>query len=102
MSVLGPLGSGKTDLIFQMLLRGTFYPSYNKLFYFYLLDQPTYRSFVSHNKFDIEFIKMTNFEIVNNLRVCMIVFDDNCEEIFDEKDFVKLATAGQYKSVHVI
>ena len=30
----GPPGSGKTDLIFQMLLRGTFYPSYNKFFYF--------------------------------------------------------------------
>ena len=56
MSVSGPSGSGKTDLIFQMLLKGTFYPSYNKIFYFYLHDQPKYRSFVSHNKFDIEFI----------------------------------------------
>ena len=31
----------------------------------------------------------------------MIVFDDTCEEIFDEKDFVKLATAGRHKNVHV-
>ena len=32
----------------------------------------------------------------------MIVFDDICEEIFNEKDFVKLATAGRLKNVHVI
>ena len=102
MSVSGPSGSGKTDLIFQMLLKGTFYPSYNKIFYFYLHDQPKYRSFVSRNKFDIEFIKLSSFEIVNNLRDCMIVFDDTCEEIFNEKDFVKLATAGRHKNVHVI
>ena len=102
MSVSGPSGSGKTYLIFQMFLKGTFYPSYNKIFYFYLHDQPKYRSFVSHNKFDIEFIKSSSFEIVNNLRDCMIVFDDTCEEIFNEKDFVKLATAGRHKNVHVI
>ena len=57
MSVSGPSGSGKTDLIFQKLLKGTFYLSYNKIFYFYLHDQPKYLSFVSHNEFDIEFIK---------------------------------------------
>ena len=35
--------------------------------------------------------------MVNNLRDCMIVFDDTCEEIVNEKDFVKLATAGRQK-----
>ena len=98
MSVSGPSGSGKTDLIFQMLLKGTFYPSYNKISYFYLHDQPKYRSFVCHNKFDIEFRKLSSFEIVNNLRDCMIVFDDTCEEIFIEKNFVKY---GRHKKVHV-
>ena len=102
MSVSGPSGSSKTDLFFQMFLKGTFYPSYNKIFYFYLHDQPKYRSFVSHNKFDIEFIKLSSFEIVNNLRDCMIVFDDTCEEFFNEKDFAKLATAGRHQNVHVI
>ena len=32
----------------------------------------------------------------------MIVFDDTCKEIFNEKNFVKLATAGRHKNVHVI
>ena len=91
-----------SDLIFQMLLTGTFYPSYSKIFYFYLHDQPKYRSFVSHNKFDIEFLKLSSFEIVNILRDCMIDFDDTCEENFNEKDSAKLATAGRNKNVHVI
>ena len=45
---------------------------------------------------------MFSFEFVNNLRDCMIVFDDTYEENFNEKDFVKLATAGRHKNVHVI
>ena len=102
MSVSGPSGSGKTDLFFQMLLKGTFYRSYNKIFCFYLHDQPKYRSFVSHNKFDIEFIKLSSFEIINNLQDCMIVFDDTCEEIICQLMIpVKLATAGGHKNVHV-
>ena len=95
----GPSGSSKTYLIFQMLLRGTFYPSYNKIIYFYLHDQPKYRS---HNKLDIEFINLSNFEIVNRLRNCMIVFDDTCKQVFHEKSFVKLATAGRHKNVHFV
>ena len=82
-----------------MLLRGTFYPSYNKIIYFYLHDQPKYRSY---NKLYIEFINLSNFEIINKLRDCMIVFDDTCEKVFHEKDFVKLATAGRHKNVHVV
>ena len=103
MSVSSPSGSGKTDLIFQMLLKDTFYPSYNKIFSFiFTIDQPKYRSFVFHIKFDIEFVKLSSFEIVNNLRDCMIVFDDTCGETSNEKDFVILATAGRHKNVHVI
>ena len=45
---------------------------------------------------------MFSFEIVNNLREFIIVFDDTCKEFFYEKDFVKLASAGRHKSVHVI
>ena len=87
MSVSGPSGSGKTDLIFQMILKSTFYLSYNKILYFYLHDQPKYRSFVSHNIFGIEFIKLSSFEIVNKLRDCMIVFDDTCEKNLMKKRF---------------
>ena len=32
----------------------------------------------------------------------MLVFDDSCEEIFNDKEFSKLATAGRHKKVSVI
>ena len=53
MSVSEPSGSGKTDLIFQMFLKGTFYPSYNKIFYFYLHDQPKYRQTILANNISL-------------------------------------------------
>ena len=40
MAVSGPSVSGKTDLFFQMLVIGTFFLSYNKIFSFYFPDQP--------------------------------------------------------------
>ena len=30
------------------------------------------------------------------------MFDDSCEEIYNEKDFVKIATAGRYKGLDII
>ena len=68
MSVSSPSGCGKTDLVFEMFLRGTFHPSYNKVLCFYLHDQPNYPSFVSHDKFGIKFIQLSSFENVNNSR----------------------------------
>ena len=100
MSVSGPSRSGKTDLTFQMLLRDTFYLSYYKIFYFYLHNQPKYRSFVSHNEIDIEFLKLSSFENVNKLRDCMIVFDDM--KTFFMKSLMLNFTAGRHKNVHVI
>ena len=47
-------------------------------------------------------MQLFSFKIVNNLRDCLIVFDDNCEELLNERDFVKLATVCQHKNVHVI
>ena len=40
MSVVGPSGSGKTELIFKMLKGSTFYPKFEKIFYFYKEHQP--------------------------------------------------------------
>ena len=67
-----------------------------------LHDRPKHRFFVSQHKLDIEFIQLSSFEEVNNLRDCLAVFDDTCKEIFKEKGFVKLITAGRHKNVHVI
>ena len=31
-----------------------------------------------------------------------MIFDDSCEEIFNDKDFVKIATSGRHQKLHVI
>ena len=33
---------------------------------------------------------------------CLLLFDDSCEEFFNDKEFFKLATAGRHRNMHVI
>ena len=100
MSVVGPSGSGKTDLIFKMLIGRTFSPKFNRIFYFYKEMQQIYINV--QQKLNIRFIRFTGFDNMPNLENCLVVFDDSCEEIYNEKEFVKLATAGRHRGVHVI
>ena len=100
MSVVGPSGSGKTDLIFKMLIGRTFSPKFNQIFYFYKEMQQIYINV--QQKLNIRFIRFTGFDNMPNLENCLVVFDDSCEEIYNEKEFVKLATAGRHHGVHVI
>ena len=41
-------------------------------------------------------------EITKNLSNCLLIFDDSCEEIFNDKEFVKTATSGRHRKLHVI
>ena len=50
---------------------------------------------------DIEFVPCLYFSMIKKLEDCLLVFDDSCEEIYQEKEFVKLAVAGRQK-VHCI
>ena len=54
MAMVGPSGCGKTQLIFQMLLNKTFYPTFEKIFYFYREHQPLFSEVES--KLNIEFL----------------------------------------------
>ena len=100
MSVVGPSGSGKTDLIFKILIGRTFSPKFNQILYFYKEMQQIYINV--QQKLNIRFIRFTGFDNMPNLENCLVVFDDSCEEIYNEKEFVKLATAGRHRGVHVI
>ena len=50
----------------------------------------------------IEFLKYSGFDITKNLLHCLITYDDSCEEIFNDKEFVKIATSGRHCKLHVI
>ena len=46
--------------------------------------------------------KISGFEFISQLENCLLVFDDSCEQIFNDKEFSKLATAGRYRNISVI
>ena len=100
MALVGPSGSGKSQLIHKMLIGGTFYPKFEKTYFFYQEFQPLYTQ-MQHD-LDIEFVSCIDFEMIEKLENCLLIFDDSCEEIYEDKRFLKIATSGRHKKVHVI
>ena len=100
MAVCGPSCCGKTELIFRMLLENTFSPKFLSIFYFYQHQQPKFKSLEA--KLNIQFTKFSSFDLISELENCLLVFDDSCKEIFNDKEFSKLATAGRHKNISVI
>lgn len=105
MSLVGPSGSGKSQLVADMLSNGTFQPSYDKIIYFYQHFQPLYSDMLSNIQ-NIEFIQCVNFELVENLPSdgtnYLLIFDDSCAEISRSKEFEKIATSGRHKKLNAI
>ena len=100
MTVVGPSGSGKTQLIYQMLTGKTFYPKYDKIYFFYREYQQIYQKM--ETELNIQFIGCIDFDMIDNLADCLLIFDDSCEEIYAEKRFSKIATSGRHRNIHVI
>lgn len=70
------------------------------IYYFYRESQPLYNK--TNNTLNIQFIRYTSLEVTKDLENCLLVFDDSCEEIYNENEFVKLATSGRHRQIHVI
>ncbi len=104
-SLVGPSGSGKSRLIFDWLKIGTFQPEFDKIYYFYQHYQPLYGLMKDKVK-NMEFINGINFQFIeqipNNGKNYLLIFDDSCEEIFNSKEFVKVATAGRHRGLNTI
>ena len=49
----------------------------------------------------VTFKKYANLEFFNSLAYCLLIIDDSCEKICNDKEFVKLATAGSQKNINV-
>ena len=50
----------------------------------------------------IEFIKFSGLEITKNFSNCLLICDDSCVEIFNDKEFVKIATSGRHRKLLVL
>ena len=100
MAVVGPSGCGKTELIFEMLIANTFYPKFNNIIFLYREMQQIYIKM--EKTLAVNFKTYANLEFLNSLANCLLIIDDSCEEICNDKEFVKLATAGRHKNINVI
>ena len=50
----------------------------------------------------IEFLKYSGFDITKKLSHCLFIYDDSCEEIFNDNEFVKRDTSERHRKLHVI
>ena len=94
-AVVGASGSGKTDPIFIMLQGSSFYPAFLKIYCSYKEFQDTFTA-MQQQLPNIEFIKYSGLDITKKLSNCLLVFDESCEEIFNDKEFEKIATSGRH------
>ena len=101
MSIVGPSDCGKTELLLRILKCSSFYPRFEKIYYFYKEFQPLFKD-MQRVIPGIEFLKYSSFDITKNLSHCLLIYDDSCEEIFNYNEFVKRATSGRHRKLNVI
>ena len=53
-------------------------------------------------KLEVKFKNYVNLEFLNSLANCLLITDDSYKEIYNDKDFVKSATAGRHENINVI
>ena len=53
------------------------------------------------NTLGVTFKKYANLEFLNSLANCRLIIDNSCKEIYNDKEFIKLATAGRHKNFNV-
>ena len=97
MAILGPPGCGKTELIVKMLSGNTFYPKLNNFIFLYREMQQIYIKI--EKTLGVTFKKYANLEPLNSLAKIFLIIDDSCEEINNDKEFVKLTTAERHKNI---
>ena len=62
-----------------MLTSQTFYPRFQKIYYFYREFQQIFKEV--EKRMNIEFISSINFDLIKTLQECLLmIFDDSCEE----------------------
>ena len=103
MAIVGPSGSGKIELILKVLMGNTFYPKFGTVLYLYKEMQPAFSEKVSSREVNVGFMKFDGSEYVRKLEnVLLVFFDVSCEDIYNDKEFVRLATAGRHRGIDVI
>ena len=80
----------------------TFCPNLEEFYFFYKDIQPIVREKFNAPSIQIEVLSFDGFDRLGNIENILLVFDDSCKENYNDKEFVKLATAGRHKGLDVI
>ena len=80
----------------------TFYPTFETILYLYKEIQHAFSEKVSFREVNVKFVKLNRFDCVRNLEIGLLIFGDSCENICNDKEFVRLATAGKQRAKDVI
>ena len=95
MVVLGISGIGKTYLVFQTLSEKTFYVKFSNIIFSYREMQQIYIKM--KKTLDFTFKNYASLEFLNSLANRLLILDDLCNKIYNDKKFIKLAIAGRHK-----
>ena len=95
-SLVGPLETGKSQLIYIGLKIGTFQPKFDKI-YFYQHFQSPYDVMQKEIE-NPEILRGVNFEFIdsleNNSSKYLVIFDDSCGEICSSKALLTMPPLG--------
>ena len=61
--------------------------------------QTTFSEKVYSREVVAKFLKFNGFDSVRNLDKMLLVFDDSCEVIYNDKELVRLAKAGRHRGI---
>ena len=104
-SLVGPGGSGKSQLIYQRLKKDAFQPMFANILFFYQHLQPLYNVMLNEIE-NIEFVQLVNFDFIdsleNNGTKYLLIFDDSCHEICNSREFEKIAVAGRHHGLSTV
>ena len=98
MAVVGPSGSVKTDLIFSILQSSSFYPR----FFTSTKSSRTFLQLCNVKYHKTSSSNILDWYITKKLSNCLLAYDGSCEELFNDKEFVKIATSGRHRKLRVI
>ena len=93
------LRDGKVTTYLQFLINGTFQPTFDKIYFLYQHFQTLYD--VTQKEIEnLDFVQCVDVEVIDSLKNStkyFLIFDDSCEEIYNSKANVDIATAGRHR-----
>ncbi len=77
-------------------MQGNFFcQKYLKVYYFY----PEFQPLIETASESIIFVRFTNFEVTKSLVNFLSIFDDFCEIIYNDREFLKIVTTGRHRGL---